>query len=178
MNPSDERSSSAPRLARLSLWLPGSLLLLGWYGRISGQTNGGPLLPLIGFAAMGAALAGFACGIAALCHRREGEPDVLGRSIAGLAINSCLLLLFFGAFVSGFKKGYARSVQARESMASVRQSLQQAQQDVRRSFDATNGIKAEPEVFDKTVSALKKASQQMEGESGLVMEASAAYLTE
>jgi len=179
MNPPDERPSNAPRLARLSLWLPGSMFLLcAWYGRIYGQGNSGPLLPLIGLAAMLAALAGFGCGIAALCHRRDGESGVLGRGIAGLIVNSCLLVIFFAAFIGGFKKGYARSVQARESMDSVKQSLEQAQRDVRRSFDTTNGIKAEPEVFDKTVTALKKASQQMEGESAQVTEASAAYLTE
>ena len=149
--------------------------MFGGYARVAGAK---PLLALVGFAAILAALGGFACAIAALCHRRDGESSVVGRSVAGLVINSCLLALFFAAFVGGFKKGYTQSVKARESLASVKQSIEEARQDVRRSFDTTNGIKANPEVFDKTVAAMKKASQQVEGESGVVMEASAAYLTE
>jgi len=39
-------------------------------------------------------------------------------------------------------------------------------------------LKSDPAVFDKTIGALKRASQEMEGESGQVMEASAAYVTE
>ena len=167
--------SPAQRLARWSIWLPLSVMMFGGYSRLAGAK---PLLALVGFAAIFAALGGFACGIAALCHRREEEANVVGRSVAGLVVNSCLLALFFTAFVGGFKKGYTQSVKARESLASVKQSIEEARQDVRRSFDTTNGIKANPEVFDKTVDALKKASQQMEGESGRVMEASAAYLTE
>lgn len=167
--------SPAPRLARWSIWLPVSVMMFGGYARLAGAK---PLLALIGFAAILASLGGFACAIAALCHRRDDESNVVGRSVAGLVVNSCLLALFFTAFVGGFKKGYTQSVKARESLASVKQSIEEARQDVRRSFDTTNGIKANPEVFDKTVDALKKASQQMEGESGRVMEASAAYLTE
>jgi len=63
-------------------------------------------------------------------------------------------------------------------MASLRNSIKEANADVRNSFDPTNGIKANPAVFDKAISQAKKASQELTGESALVMDASAAFLTE
>src|ERR1043166_267921 len=178
MNPSEQGGSSAPRLARLSAWLPISVMMIGGYARVAGQEGNKPLLMLIGFAAIFAAFAGFACGIAALCRRQGREPNVLGRSIAGLVINSSLLLLFLTAFVSGFNRGYTQAVKARQTMASVKRSMDEAKDEVQRSFDPTNGVKADSSDLDKTLGALKKASQELEGESAVVMEASTAYLTE
>jgi len=172
-------TSPALRLARSSIWLPLSVMIFGGYARAGGLSSASnkPFAMLLGFAMIFASLAGFACGIAALCRRR-GEVSVLVRSVVGLIINCSLLLLFFSAFVQGFNRGYARSVKARESMASVKRTLDQTQDNLRRSFDSTNGIKSDPAVLDKTVDVLKKASQDAQGESALVLEASTAYLGE
>ncbi len=177
-NPQTEPASSpAPRLARFSVWLPlGIIIFSGYLHRYGGGANSlsHPVQVALGFAVIAAALGGFACGIAALCHRGEGETNVVGKSILGLALSSFLILMFLIGFVSGFQ----RAVKARESVASLRQSIKEANADVRRSFDPTNGITANPQVFDKTITAAKQASKDLPGESGLVLDASAAYLTE
>ena len=170
-------SSAAPRLARFSVWLPLSIIIFsGYLQRYGGGSNSlsHPVLVGLGFAVIIAGLAGFACGIAALCHRTEGESNVVGKSIAGLALSSFLIVMFLIGFVNGFQ----RAVKARESVASLRQSIKEANADVRRSFDPTNGITANPQVFDKAIDAAKQASKDLPGESGLVLDASAAYLTE
>jgi len=115
-------------------------MMVGGYTRLAGEeaASNQKVLMLIAFAAIFAGLGGYACAIAALCRRQENEPNVVGRSIAGLVINSCLLLLFFTAFVSGFNRGYTQAVKARESMVAVRRSLNEAKDDVQRSFDPTN----------------------------------------
>ena len=176
-NPQAEpTSSAAPRLATLSLWLPlGVILFCGYLHKAGGANSLSHALQVaLGFVVIFAALGGFACGIAALCHRRDDESHVVGRSIAGLALSSFLIFTFLIGFVSGFQK----AVKARESVASLRQSIKEANADVRRSFDATNGITANPQVFDKAISAAKQASKDLPGESGQVLDASAAYLTE
>jgi len=132
----------------------------------------------LGLSLIVAAFAGFGCGIASLCRRQSGETNVVGRSIAGLALSSILLALFSAAFIGGFAKGYTQAVQARQTMASLHKSIKEANADVRNSFDPTNGIKANPAVFDKAISQAKKASQELKGESALVMDASAAFLTD
>lgn len=176
-NPEAESTSSpAPRLARFSNWLPLGIIIFCGYLRLIGGANALPhsLQVALGFGVIICALAGFACGIAALCHRRDGEPHVVRRSVGGLALSSFLILIF----LTGFAKGFHQAVKARESVASLRQSIKEANADVRRSFDPTNGITANPQVFDKAITAAKQASKDLPGESGQVLDASAAYLTE
>src|SRR5689334_22617910 len=107
MNPEAEAASSpAPRLARFSLWLPlGIMIFCGYLRRIGGvNALSHSLQVALGFGVIIAGLGGFACGIAALCHRRDGEANVVGRSVAGLALSSFLILMFLIGFVSGFLK--------------------------------------------------------------------------
>src|SRR6267143_2958142 len=124
-NPQSEPASSpAPRLARFSVWLPLGIIIFSAYLHRFGGANSlsHSVQVALGFAVIAAALGGFACGIAALCHRGEGETNVVGRSILGLALSSFLILMFLIGFVSGFQ----RAVKARESVASLRQSIKEA----------------------------------------------------
>ena len=176
-NPQAESTSSAAlRLARLSVWLPlGIIVFFGYLHRFGGADSLSHSVQAgLGFGVIITALGGFACGIAALCHRRDDEPNVVGKSVVGLALSSFMILMFLIGFVGGFQK----AVKARESVASLRQSIKEANADVRRSFDPTNGITANPQVFDKAITAAKQASKDLPGESGQVLDASAAYLTE
>ena len=174
--PNDSGPSAAGKLAQLSVWLPLGVIIFTGYLHRFGGSHALPqwAMALLGFGVVIVALGGFACGIAALCRRSEGDSTVTGRSIAGLALSSFLMILFF----VGFTNGFTRAIKARQTMASFSQSLREANADVRRSFDSTNGIKPNPALFDKAITAAKQASQELPGESGLVMEASAAYLTE
>src|SRR5205809_1499538 len=65
-NPQVEPASSpAPRLARLSVWLPGGIMLVCAYlHRFGGaKALAHPVQVALGFAVIAAALGGFACGI-------------------------------------------------------------------------------------------------------------------
>lgn len=155
-----DSGSSAPMLARLSLWLP--LLVIIAAGAVRTQTGKGaanPMIALFGWATIIAALTGFGCGIAALCHRREGEQGVVGRSIAGLILSSFLITMF----AVGFAHGFTQAVKARQTSASVSRSINEASSELRRSFDSTNGIKAGPETFDKAINDVNKASRELSG---------------
>src|SRR5438874_6493400 len=100
-NPQAESTSSAAlRLARLSVWLPlGIIVFFGYLHRFGGADSLSHSVQAgLGFGVIITALGGFACGIAALCHRRDDEPNVVGKSVVGLALSSFMILMFLIGF--------------------------------------------------------------------------------
>lgn len=121
-------------------------------------------------------LTGFVLAIVALCTiPRHGRKGILGRGIAGLIVNSLMVLLGAFAFAGGMQRG----MKSRQTTRELENTVQDMQTSLRQSYDPEQGITnlgAGVDQLDRLGNQMQDASQNLTGEEAVVMQTMANYL--
>jgi len=123
-------------------------------------------------------LTGLVLAIVALCCvSRHGSRGILGRGLAGLAINGLLVLALGSGFARGFASGVGRVAKSRQAVRDVQSASDDVQKSLRESYDPEKGItNIDSHRLDRLTSELEGASEKLSGDDALVMQAIASYL--
>jgi hypothetical protein len=133
----------------------------------------GPLL--IDVVCGGLILIGALLGMVALIGiSQDGPKGILGKGIAGLAINGILILIF----IANLSIGYQKKLQSRAAaLDKVRSAEADVRSSNRKSFDPKMGFtNTDAGKLDQLSSALNDASQNLTGDDALISQAMAAHI--
>ncbi len=126
-----------------------------------------PRVAILGFGAtMALLVAGVVCGIIALTGLGKHGRPIPG--ILGILLNG--LIIFIG--VTNF---YAGRMRALEAQRKLQQSLAGIRQDMKASFNPTNGLDTGLKPITQLKQSLESASTESQGEQKLYFQAAAAY---
>ena len=126
-----------------------------------------PRVAILGFAAVMLLLvAGVVCGIVALAGLRKHGRPLFG--VLGIILNG--LIIFIG--VTNFFAGRMRALEAQRK---VERSLASIRQEMKGSFNPTNGLDMGLKPINQLKKSLENASAESQGEQKLCYQAAAAY---
>jgi len=165
--------SFSAKAGKWSLFAFGAAMILNWTNstmKSSGIQNSPRVNLIVFYVSMLLFGLGFICGIIAMTGiNRAGKKDSATRGIAGVLLNGFMLFIAITNFSAGRNR-------AQQNYERFHQTDLEARQDLKNSFDETNGIKPKLAMAEKIQHALQEGAKNSSGDEHLLFEAYATYM--